>query len=116
MATRKVRTINDQIADAVKGQNAEKAAKAAAAKAAKAAKTAPETPEPKAAAAGREREKVTGRKPKTLATAGQRKPGNLKTTGLPNKIRSLRMKAALSPKQLADEAGDGMTASHVRRR
>ena len=85
----KVRTVNDQIADAVKGQAAAKAAKAAEKPAAA----------PKAATAA----------PKV------RKPGNLKTTGLPNKVRSLRMKASLSPAQLADKAGAGLTASFVRR-
>jgi transcriptional regulator with XRE-family HTH domain len=90
---KKVRTINDQISDAIKGQAAAKAAKAAAK---------PKATAPKAEKAA----------PKAKAT---RKPGNLRTTGLPNKVRSLRLKASLSPAQLADKAGAGLTASYVRR-
>ena len=44
-----------------------------------------------------------------------RKPGNLKTTGLPNSVRELRLAKSLTPAQLADKAGAGLTASFVRR-
>lgn len=85
----KVRTVNDQIADAVKGQAKAKAD-------AKAAK------QPKAGKAAAAEPKV-------------RKPGNLKTTGLPNSVREVRIAKGLTPAQLADKAGEGLTASFVRR-
>ena len=78
---------NDKIAAAAKGQREAKAAKRAA--------------------------KPTA--PKAEKAAATRKPGNLRTTGLPNKVRTLRLKAGLTPAQLADKAGQNLTASHVRR-
>lgn len=91
MAT-KVRTVNDQIADAIKGQAAARKAKATNGKAEKPAKAAKAAAEPKV-----------------------RKPGNLKTTGLPNTVREVRIAKGLTPAQLADKAGEGLTPSFVRR-
>lgn len=77
--------VNDKIANAMKGQ-------AAAKKEAKATKPAAAKAEPTT-----------------------RKPGNLKTDGLPNNVRTVRMEKGLTPAQLADKAGAGLTASFVRR-
>lgn len=105
MATQKA---NDKIKAAMAGQAAER--KATPAPKPSAARK-PGTKSVEAALAGK-----PDRKPAAAVAAPKvRKPGNLKTTGLPNKVRALRMKASLTPAQLADKAGAGLTASFVRR-
>lgn len=52
---------------------------------------------------------------KAAAEPKVRKPGNLKTTGLPNTVRETRIAKGMTPAQLADKAGEGLTPSFVRR-